>query len=849
MRLTSLLLLALPATALAAATEPNAPPAGTPLKVEVPDEKPADQAGLPPGAVLRLGEPRGPRVLERQFAFSPDGKYIAAGTTDRLVKVWEVESRKVVHTFGPFEPSGLSSQIIAKSVFSPDGKALAVAAGKVAHLIDLAAGKEVGRLEGHTHIINDLAFSPDGARIVTGAHDQTAVVWDRGRFKQLHALGKFNDAVYGVAVSPDGATAAAADYKGVIRLWKMSDGTPVRDLAGLKSMVTSLHFADGGKTLTATTYDDGFVTWDVTSGEVKRRVADWKGWAALSPDGTRLAAAKDYYGTGPVTVWDVKSGKPVGKTAAELGGTMAIALAPDNKTLGTYGGDGILRFWKVPSGEEIGRPVGHQDRVSGVGFTRDGKQVISCGEDGTVRFWDAVTGKEVKRLSARGEHVHALALSPDGKTLALVGSNVPQRWRWGAQDTVRTTSLRYFDIDAGKETRAFHLGGETAHWIRFTGDGREVFAISWSGASLIDAATGKQRHLPVEAKQGLPAGDVSPDGRYAATSTNVPALRQIGKVAYFDLKENKEAFSKTFYLGGYSGLAFSPDGRHLAVAGSRDFRGDKKKLASPLQLWEVPGDKVAREFETDDSDARHLTFSRDGRMLATVEAKGIAVYEVATGRRRHLFKGHEGGVNCVAFARDGKRFASGGLDARVLVWDLSGLDGPAAKLEPKDLDALWNSLASEEGPVGAKAVGRLQARPQEALPYLRLRLTVLSEADVRRIEQLVNDLDDPQFKVRDTAAKEIERIGEPAVPVLKRAAAKGSTEVRQAAERLLKKIGDGEDPATSADTRRLIRAVEALERIGGDEARSLLKDLARRGGKLVPVREAEGALKRFEETQ
>jgi WD40 repeat protein len=839
-------LFAVPTLLTAAATEPPAPSAGPPLKVETPDVKLFDQTDLPKGAILRIGSAQAPRSLERSFNFSPDGKYIAAGTVSRHVRIWEVATGKVVQTFGPFDPSGLSSQMIAKSVFSADGKMLAVAAGKLGHVFDLATGKELGKLEGHTHIIEDIAFSKDGKRLVTAAYDQTAALWDRETFKRLHSFPGFANAVFAAAVSDDGSMVAAADYKGVVKLWKAGDGTPQRDLAGLKSMAHFLRFSADGKTLLAAGHEDGLVAWDVANGEVKRRVADMKGLTALSTDGALLAAVKDYASTEPVVIWDVQTGKPIGKAAGNYGGTAALGLAPDNRALATYGGDGILRRWNVKTGEEINRPDGHQDRITGVTFTRDGKSIISSSEDGTVRFWEAATGKETRRLAGEKEHIHTLALSPDGKTLALVGGGMPVRFRWQLDETRQSSSLRFFDLEAGNETRSFHLGGQTTGWARFSPDGREIFALGHTGARFIDVATGKERSLPIKVEQGMPAGDISLDGRYAAISTNVPALRQIGKIAYIDLGENKEVFSKTFYLGGYSGLAFTPDGKYLAVAGSRDFRQKDEKI-TPLQLWEVPTDKVVRNFEIGDGYSRMLTFSRDGRMLAAVQNDRILVFEVATGKRRFTFTGHEGNVGAVAFSRDGRRLVSGGEDCRVLVWDLMGVqDKPIAKLEPKDLDRLWNDLATDNAPEAVAALGQLSARPAEALPYLRLRLTVLAEAEIKRIEALVADLDNDQFRVRDKAAKDLERLGEAAVPVLKRALASRSTEVRQTAERLLKKIGDGDDPVSSPEARRVLRAIEALERIGDADAQTLLKDLRRRGGKLIQHREADAALKRLE---
>jgi WD40 repeat protein len=838
--------LTVPSWLFAVGTEPPAPPASNPLKVTTPNALPCDQKDLPKGASMRFGSSSLPRGLEGNFSFSPDGKFLAVGKANRTAEVVEVDTGKVVHTFGPFERTGLSSRNMAGAFFSPDGATVAVACAMDVHLFDAKSGKAIGKLRGHEHIIEAVDFSLDGKHIVTGSFDQSIVVWDRKSLGQLNKFSSMDGSIQVVALAPDSSAVARADYNGIVRIWSLPAGKPLHEPFRLKSLPQVLRFVDA-KTLLAVGMETGLVSWDLQTGKEKQRIPQIKGSVTISPDGKLLLAGLEDLANPKIELWDRESGKSIRKITGSPAQTYNLAIASDNQSFASYGHDGVMRRWKLPSGEEIKPPQGHQHHVSGVAFTGDGKTLISSSEDGTVRFWDLATGRETRQLSAKNEYFHAMAISSDGKTLALSGDNFARRWYPVMGEDRQSANLRFWDIQAGKEVSNYYRTGSSPVELRFTADNSKVLARDSTKVWLIDVKTGKEKAPIPAADQGMPAADLSPDGRYLATSTDVPALRQIGKIAYFDLIEGKETFSKTFYLGGYSGLAFNPDGNYLAVGSSRGYREDKEKT-SPLQLWAVPTEKVVRQFEITGQYPTHLTFSRDGRLLAAVEDNQILVFEVATGKLRRSYSGHELPIRCVAFSRDGRRLASGGQDSRVFIWDNTGLrgKGPFTKLDPKEMDRLWSGLSSDSASIANEALWELVARPQESIGYMKTRLTRLDEDEMKRIDKLVNDLDSDRFKVRDQAAKELERIGESAVPSLSRALAHKSQEVSEAAKRLLEKIGTGEDPASSPDLRRMVRAVEVLEQIGNADAKALVKELQQRGNKVVLHREAAAALKRME---
>jgi hypothetical protein len=314
-----------------------------------------------------------------------------------------------------------------------------------------------------------------------------------------------------------------------------------------------------------------------------------------------------------------------------------------------------------------------------------------------------------------------------------------------------------------------------------------------------------------------------------------------------------------------SSFVFSPDSRVLAT----------ENADRTVTLWEVAsgkervrlGNSTVAEVQPDPRMAQlaiaaratvrgadpvgpiGLTFSPDGRALATRGAgQSIHLWDVTTSKEIGQLAGQGGRIETVSFAPDGRSLASGATDTTILVWDatdsLRGLSKPQRVELPESLmTTLWADLASEHGGKALRSVLMLASDPAQAVPYLSDRVKPSEHVDQQKLKDLLDNLENAKFAVRQQASANLLKIGDQALPALQKLLASGpALETRIRAEELVHKLITG---VRTPEELRTIRAVEALERMGTPEALRLLHTLADGGPGALPTREAQAALNRL----
>ncbi|KAJ6590132.1 hypothetical protein DFH09DRAFT_1425797 [Mycena vulgaris] len=287
---------------------------------------------------------RGHNDWVMSIAFSPDGRQIVSGSTDRTVRIWDAESQQQIG-----EPFIGHNGYVLSVAFSANGRQIVSGSeDKTVWIWDAESQQQIGRpLTGHDGLVRSVAFSPDSRQIVSGSNDKTVCIWDAKSQQQIgQPLIGHDGWVLSVAFLPESRHIVSGSADSTVRIWDAESQQQIGEpLIGHNGYVLSVAFSSDGRQIVSGSSDKTARIWDAESqqqiGEPLIGHGDSGTSVAFSPDGRQvISSSKDY----TLNMWDMSQHYTMDHTPSNLPITIlqpetnclspALTLQPDGWLVG-----------------------------------------------------------------------------------------------------------------------------------------------------------------------------------------------------------------------------------------------------------------------------------------------------------------------------------------------------------------------------------------------------------------------------------------------------------------------------------------------------------------------------------
>ena len=354
------------------------------------------------------------------LSVSDDGRYLACSLNNGTVGIWDILNRRQCAILNGF------SSPVWTLVFSPDSRFLVTGSDYAVKLWEVEGGDCLQNLWSQHYPLQCLAFSADGAQLVTGQEDSQLRLWQLSPTEAFtrrclsfrgHASG-----VRAVATSPNGHWLASGDDVG-LRLWQWETGV-CKQIHSEPAGVTVIAFSPDSRWLVGGG-DAAMRAWLLDSQDaLPQRFEGHHGpiaALAISPDGqTLVSSSRDR----TLRLWELSTGQELRSLDMQTGQAHSLAIRADGQCLLMASNDGSVHWWRFPAMELMGtwqHPQGQW--LHGIAFDAQNRLIALTSDTLTLELWSVIENCQLQTLSGHTHGIWQVCISCDRQRLATASQD------------------------------------------------------------------------------------------------------------------------------------------------------------------------------------------------------------------------------------------------------------------------------------------------------------------------------------------------------------------------------------------------------------------------------------------
>lgn len=627
---------------------------------------------------------------------------------------------------------------------------------------------------GHSGGVNTCAWSPDGAKLLSGSSDKTLKIWDALSGSCLTTLEGHSSSIQSCRWSANNEKLASGSNDNTLKIWDAQNGQCLATLEGHSGPVNACDWSPDCERLLSGSSDNTLKIWDTKSAQCLQTLIGHSELViacAWSPDGSKLLSASL---DKTLKIWDAQRRRCMLTLQGHSKSVTACTWSPDGSKLLSGSSDNTLKVWDAITGQCLHTLQGHSDSINACSWSPNGRKLLSASHDQTLRVWDADSGLCQLVIRDHSIPVTTCIWSPDN--LKLLSGSFMALKIWDAEHgkcqlTMGGHSGEVYScswspdgrrLTSGAADKTVKVWGAARGLCLFTlkghsrpickcewsPNGEKLASLSWDGTLKIWNARSADCLLTLKVYAG--EGNIctwSPDSKKIITSSANNTLKiidsQSGQCLQTIHGYSKHITGCSWSHDGKKILSCSMDGtiivwdtqscqRLLNLQGhsseitacSWNFNDEKFVSTSwdqTLKIWDATNGICLHKIQDQPTAARACTWSPDGGKLLTANYDGtLKIRDAESGSCMLIIQGHSSVIRACAWSPDGTKLLSGSDDKTLKVWDAhSG-------------ECLWTGMILPDGQTASlDARGQLLSCSQDAWRWLGWRWTDPRSGDMR----------------------------------------------------------------------------------------------------------------------